>query len=291
MTTDKAWYLDYLACPDCGRDLDGGNRPLACSGCGYQSPSQQRLDLRPHSPRPLALRLARTDSVQQVLANVLIERPSKTYDGPMPVRDSRELIGAMGPLLKPGQAVLDLGCGPRDQAQVFEHLGCKYVGIDYVNPAADILADAHALPFRSQTFDVVFSYTVLQHLHSPRVVVAEVDRVLKPGGLFCGSVAQGEQFMATYFHVTPWGLLSLLQNTQIAPQRMWHSYDTLRALARSGRYPWVIRSLLGVIDLINANCGFLAPRKWLNWPERERRLDELYRAADICFLAIKADDA
>ena len=266
MTAKNAWYVDFLACPDCGRNLDADDDPIACRGCGFKPASEKPLDLRPHSPTPLALSLSRTYRVQETLANVLIERPSSAYDGPKPTRDSSEFIGAIRSLLKPGLRVLDLGCGPRDQAVVFDHLGCQYVGIDYENHAADILADAHAIPFRSQSFDIVFSYAVLQHLHNPHVAIAEVDRVLKPGGIYCGTVSQGEQFISSYFHMTPWGVLSLMGNTSLMPKQLWHSYDTLRVLAKSGRYPRLIKLLLGVLDRINANCLFLAPRKWLTWP-------------------------
>jgi SAM-dependent methyltransferase len=42
--------------------------------------------------------------------------------------------------------------------------------------------DAHALPFEDATFDVVRSERVLQHLADPERAVAEMVRVLKPGG-------------------------------------------------------------------------------------------------------------
>jgi len=195
----------------------------------------------------------------------------------------------MGSRLKPGQAVLDLGCGPRDQAAVFTHLGCKYVGLDYENPAADILADAHAIPFRSQTFDVVFSYAVLQHLHNPQVAIAEVDRVLKPGGMYCGTVSQGQQFIASYFHMTPWGVLSLMNDTGLVPQQLWHSYDTLRALAKTGRYPRVVKSLLGVLDVINAKCLFSCSAKMAENGPNESGGWTSYTGGGHCFLAIKAE--
>ena len=63
--------------------------------------------------------------------------------------------------------VLDLGCGPRDQAKIFDYLRCEYVGIDFTSTEADIKADAHCLPFVSESLDVVFSYAVLEHLHKP----------------------------------------------------------------------------------------------------------------------------
>jgi len=51
--------------------------------------------------------------------------------------------------------------------------------------AAYLVADARYLPFADETFDVVFSYSVLQHL-SPadvRACIDETTRVLKPGGV------------------------------------------------------------------------------------------------------------
>lgn len=47
------------------------------------------------------------------------------------------------------------------------------------------LASGEAIPFQNATFDVVFSYSVLQHLTKERVknTLVEIRRVLKPGGI------------------------------------------------------------------------------------------------------------
>jgi SAM-dependent methyltransferase len=182
---------------------------------------------------------------------------------------------------------LDLGCGPRDQAVPIDHLGHKYVGIDISNAAADILADAHSIPFKSMTFDCVLSYATLEHLHNPFLAITEVERVLKPGGIFVGTVSQGEPFHASYFHHTVWGLISLVTAaTSMSILRMWASGDTLGSLARMGRYPKVIKSLLRALNLINEKVPYLAPRK-MKWSQEEKRLDELYRAGSICFVMQK----
>jgi 2-polyprenyl-3-methyl-5-hydroxy-6-metoxy-1,4-benzoquinol methylase len=44
------------------------------------------------------------------------------------------------------------------------------------------VADVHALPFDAQTFDLVIAIGVLPWLHSERLAVQEMQRVLKPGG-------------------------------------------------------------------------------------------------------------
>ncbi len=47
-------------------------------------------------------------------------------------------------------------------------------------------ADATALPFSDGSFDCVTSYLMLHHLHDWETAVAEVARVLRPGGVFVG---------------------------------------------------------------------------------------------------------
>jgi malonyl-CoA O-methyltransferase len=50
-------------------------------------------------------------------------------------------------------------------------------------PIRCVLADAGALPFEDASFDLVFSNLMLQWLVPPDTALAEMRRVLKPGGL------------------------------------------------------------------------------------------------------------
>lgn len=85
-------------------------------------------------------------------------------------------------------AVLDIGSADR---WIWPHLplGVDYVALDY--PATgrdlygtrpDIFADAALLPFRDAAFDAVICLEVLEHVAQPDRVLAEIARVLKPGG-------------------------------------------------------------------------------------------------------------
>lgn len=59
----------------------------------------------------------------------------------------------------------------------------KYVGIDMrAGPGVDIVGTADALPFGDRTFDVVISTEMLEHDPSPWLSLAEMGRVLRPGG-------------------------------------------------------------------------------------------------------------
>ena len=44
-------------------------------------------------------------------------------------------------------------------------------------------ADVHELPFEDGSFDAVFVHAVLQHVREPLRALAEMHRVLKPGGV------------------------------------------------------------------------------------------------------------
>ena len=46
----------------------------------------------------------------------------------------------------------------------------------------DIVFDACAMPFSDRSVDVIFAMHVLHHIAAPRLFLAELERVLKPGG-------------------------------------------------------------------------------------------------------------
>jgi SAM-dependent methyltransferase len=51
-----------------------------------------------------------------------------------------------------------------------------------------LFGDAGALPFPSGSFDVVLSGGLLEHFRDPRRVLAEMTRILRPGGLFYADI-------------------------------------------------------------------------------------------------------
>ena len=51
-----------------------------------------------------------------------------------------------------------------------------------------VLADARTLPFPDGSFDLVLSGGLLEHFRDPRPVLAEMARILRPGGLFYADI-------------------------------------------------------------------------------------------------------
>ncbi len=91
--------------------------------------------------------------------------------------------------------MLDLGCGSGEFAQLALRSRVD-VGIDVSlrrlsqrdpNYGNMCQGDARRLPFNDDVFQTVLAVSVLEHLHQPQQVLAEVCRVLQPGGCFVGT--------------------------------------------------------------------------------------------------------
>ncbi len=98
-----------------------------------------------------------------------------------------------------GREVLDLGCAGGFMAEALAARGATVTGID---PAAQAIAAAkahaaqtglcirydvgvgEALPYADASFDAVVCVDVLEHVRDLPQVLAEIARVLRPGGLF-----------------------------------------------------------------------------------------------------------
>ncbi len=127
----------------------------------------------------------------------------------------QRLLKFAGPL--EGKSVLDLGCGWG--GVVIEAAGPASVSVG-VEPDEERLAIARdllhevgsdkakllqgigeQLPFADSTFDVIASYQVFEHVQDPAKVMAEVARVLKPGGVFHFSTPNYMAFWEPHYKV------------------------------------------------------------------------------------------
>lgn len=119
--------------------------------------------------------------------------------------------------LPAGSMVLDAGAGEGVYRRYFEH--CQYRSIDLAVGEAgwdysklDYVGPLHQMPIESGIFDAVLCTQVLEHLEWPRESVAEMFRVLRPGGRLYLTVpmAQNEhQVPYDFFRYTSFGLKSI----------------------------------------------------------------------------------
>jgi SAM-dependent methyltransferase len=150
----------------------------------------------------------------------------------------------------PDAVLLDVGCGVRSPgSEVANARGYHYVGLDFGGDAADALADAHALPFDSDSVDCVTSFSVLEHLADPFEATREVRRVLRPGALYVGTVAFLEPFhLDSYFHMTHLGVAQVMRRgglelVELETNEDWLASDALDAMEpRWGRLTLVRRA-------------------------------------------------
>ena len=94
---------------------------------------------------------------------------------------------------QPGQKILDLAAGTGSSSIVFLREGVKVVAADFSNGMLEegrkrhpelefVFADASALPFADKEFDTVTISFGIRNVEKIEVALAEMLRVLKPGG-------------------------------------------------------------------------------------------------------------
>jgi|ERR1700722_3432823 SAM-dependent methyltransferase len=87
-------------------------------------------------------------------------------------------------------AVLDVGGRYQPYRPLIQHRVQRYLALDIQRtPLVDVMGKGEELPFRADTFDLVFATQVFELFPEPRVVAAQIHRVLKPGGHLMLSVA------------------------------------------------------------------------------------------------------
>ena len=125
-------------------------------------------------------------------------------------RNAADCAAHLLPHLKPSMRLLDLGCGPGTisvgladavapgelqgidmEASQIEMAGAAAKAGGHGN-AVFQTGDATDLPFEDASFDVAHCHALLNHAPDTQAVLAEVKRVLKPGGLFAAREVIGD---------------------------------------------------------------------------------------------------
>ncbi len=250
-------YIDkILCCPLCKGELNHQNSLILCLECKseYTLLSSGAIDFKPIKDHTQNIQLLLPSKTKYPASDtILIKKYGERIVGRKNIpKHLSKLILSHFPYVKKGSRLLtlDLGCGDLPHKGICREYGYEYIGLDFNSKKADILADAQCLPFKDEAFDFVFSIAVLEHIQNPILLVREVERILKPDGIFIATVAFLEPFHEnSYFHHSVNGIFSLFINTNlniefISPVEKWSG---LKAILSMGYFPKMPRGLLAVI--------------------------------------------
>jgi SAM-dependent methyltransferase len=130
-------------------------------------------------------------------------------------KEGENFVARLG--LKPGQRVLDVACGTGNTAIPAARTGANVIGVDIATNLLDQArqraaeenlsakfqeGDAEELPFKAAEFDVVISMFGAMFAPRPELVVKELLRVCKPGGLIAMANWTPEGFVGKTFRAT-----------------------------------------------------------------------------------------
>ena len=114
----------------------------------------------------------------------------------------RALSRALHQSTAPGANVLEVGCGHGEVLEACYRPDITLTGVD-INPVSVNIArkrfagrrnvtlheaDVRALNFADASFDGILCTEVIEHIPDPRILLNEIDRLLKPGGAFISTV-------------------------------------------------------------------------------------------------------
>lgn len=174
------------------------------------------------------------------------DRPFTAY----PDKLARYLVGRYQ--LHPGQKLLDVGCGRGEFLRGFIRCGMSGYGVDQSKAATTVCPEAEVkhvdmeherLPYADNTFDVVFSKSVLEHFYYPERLVQEMRRILKPGGLIIAMVPDWEAiyriFYEDFSHRSPF-MVSSLRDILLISGFASVQAEKFRQLPLLWKQPWLI---------------------------------------------------
>jgi SAM-dependent methyltransferase len=178
----------------------------------------------------------------------------------------------------PGHRVLDLGCGAGRHAFEAYRRGARVVAADLdlaelapVNamfaamraegqagpPAAAgaVTADASRLPFPDGAFDRVIAAEILEHLPEDSRALAEIARVLRPGGIAAVTVPSWlpERVcwaLSREYHEVPGGHVRIFTRAELAGKLAWAGLEVTGGHHAHGLHSpyWWLKCAVGVHD-------------------------------------------
>ena len=188
-----------LACPRCRAALERTEKGYDC-GCGFTAPrvgrwpvlvdfdtsilDEEEIARRAGGSAVARSRMSRLQQAVRVL--------SQGRRGTPPPANVEKLLR-----LLPEQAVVAVAGGGVDEHGLdvlYEHPSVDVIGFDiYGSDLVQFIADGHAIPLAAGSVDAVVAQALLEHVLDPPLVVSEIHRILRPGGLVYAETAFMQQ--------------------------------------------------------------------------------------------------
>lgn len=273
--------------------IPGEFHVVRCTRCDfmYSHPQPDARTLKRHYPAsypafapPPAPRPSRAGrGIRAWLRNAVLAARGYPMAAPArPALAGRSLSAALAqrfvwlPEFVPGGTLLEVGCATGPYIAEMRELGWNVIGVEPDESAARAARENLGLDVRTGTLegselpagccDVVVMRMVLEHVPEPRATLAEVGRVLAPGGRLLISVPNAASIEASVFgdrwfawdlprhlsHFTPHTLAALLESCGFVVEAVHHLVNA-NNIATSLRYvsgrvglasPWQARALL-----------------------------------------------
>jgi SAM-dependent methyltransferase len=132
-----------------------------------------------------------------------------------------------------GSLVLDVGAGRGQFARAFAAAGATYVALDVNERSAaeardraatsfSVVGSGERLPFAGASLDVAFASNVLEHVRRPTMLLDELVRVTRPGGLV---VCAYTNWLSPWggHETSPWHYLGAERAARIYERRTGHA--------------------------------------------------------------------
>jgi len=193
---------------------------LVCTGCGHPYTVENAIPhmLSPQLPRyEEKMREARgwveisrdegwyepTEEIDLALPDVVGKLGWDPKDASGWVATQHAFGQLMARYVRPGMRVLEVGAAKAWAGRFFLERGCEYTACDVVSDPKIglgrsrffierfghyelVAADFESLPFRAESFDLVFAIAALHHALDLKLMVSEMARVCKRGGIVAG---------------------------------------------------------------------------------------------------------
>jgi uncharacterized protein YbaR (Trm112 family)/SAM-dependent methyltransferase len=204
--------LTILACPRCREGLAGpAEGCLRCPRCQSSFPVVGGVPI-----------MVLGEPADPVDPGRLASPPSNNPYPPEVTTLLEETLAGSG-------IVLDLGSGRRTfgAAGLVQLEICTY-------PFTDVVSQGEQLPFHDACFDFVLSRAVTEHVRRPWVLAAEMQRVLKPGGLLLVDSA----FLQP-LHGYPRHYYNM---THLALRDLFEGLEVISLGTQANQHPWFVLS-------------------------------------------------